>query len=85
MTSKSWRPQKSGKPIDILQVPGFVPLGPSWKFFAWPLTIRKSWSFSTHGAWRGSLVPYNIDTTIAAYDEVKTKAGTFKLNQEVAP
>ena len=68
----------SGKPIDIMQVPGFVPLGPSWKIFDWPLTVGKSWSFSAQGAFKGGLSTYKVDTTIAAYEEVKTKAGTFK-------
>lgn len=68
----------SGKPVDIMQVPGFVPLGSSWRIFDWPLAVGKSWSFSAHGAFKGSLRTYKVDTTIAAYEGVKTKAGTFK-------
>ena len=68
----------SGKPMDIMQVPGFVPLGSSWRVFDWPMVVGKAWSFSADGAFKGSVRPYNVDTTIAAYEEVKTKAGTFK-------
>ena len=71
----------SGKPMDIMQVPGFVPLGSSWRVFDWPMVVGKAWSFSADGAFKGSVRPYNVDTTIAAYEEVKTKAGTFKAHK----
>src|SRR3989442_993921 len=74
----------SGKPMDIMQVPGFVPLGPSWRVFDWPMVVGKTWSFSAQGAFKGTVGTYNVDTTIAAYEEVKTKAGTFKAVQDAA-
>lgn len=66
-----------GKPLDLTQH-GFVPVGPGWKFFDYPLEPKKEWRISAQAFVRGSVFPYTVDSRVTAYEDVKTKAGTFK-------
>jgi hypothetical protein len=66
---------EDGKPADIKKF-GFLPLG--MKLTQWPLEVKKAWRTEGHGLFRGNHVPYVIDCTVSALQDVKTKAGTFK-------
>lgn len=57
---------------------GFVPVGEGWKFFDFPLAPKKEWRISTQAFFRGRPMPYTVDCTVQAYEDVKTKAGAFK-------
>jgi hypothetical protein len=35
----------AGKPVDAAKL-GFLPLGPAWKFYEFPLEVKKAWKFS---------------------------------------
>ncbi len=67
----------NGKPVDVTRLRGAL-VGPNWKFYEWPLEVKKSWSTSGQGFFRNQPQRYNIDLTVRTYDDVKTKAGTFK-------
>jgi hypothetical protein len=67
----------AGKPLDVTKH-GFVPVGAGWKFFDFPLEPKKAWRISAQAFFRGSASPYTIDCRVVAYEDVKTKAGTFK-------
>ncbi len=56
----------------------FVPLGPEWKFYEFPLQLKKKWNISAKAFLRGTPVSYSIDCSVEAYEDVKTPAGTFK-------
>lgn len=66
-----------GKPVDVTKVRGAF-FGPSWKFYDWPLEVKKKWSFSADGYFRAQSQRYDIDANVKAYEQVKTKAGTFQ-------
>jgi hypothetical protein len=66
---------EDGKPTDASKF-GFLGIG--MKFFDFPLEVKKTWRIETHGLFRGDNVPYIIDCTVSAFEDVKTKAGTFK-------
>ena len=70
--------QADGKPVDVTQH-GFIPLGSDWKFLDFPLEVKKAWRISPQGWWRGSPARYTVDLKVMAYEDVKTKAGTFKV------
>ncbi len=69
--------EPDGKPLDVTRH-GFVPLGPDWRFLDFPLELKKTWRITPQGWFRGSPYRYTIDITVLAYEDVKTKAGTFK-------
>ena len=69
--------QADGKPLDVTQH-GFIPLGSDWRFLDFPLEVKKTWRISPQGWFRGSPARYTVDFTVVAYEDVKTKAGTFK-------
>ncbi len=69
--------QADGKPIDVTQH-GFLPLGSDWKLLDFPLELKKTWRISPQGFFQGSVAKYTIESTVVAYEDVKTKAGTFK-------
>jgi len=69
--------ETDGKPADTSKF-GFLGLGPEWKFYQFPLEVKKKWRIEAHGQFRGSNVPYVVDSTVSALEDVKTKAGTFK-------
>ncbi|HTK90816.1 MAG TPA: hypothetical protein VL948_11225 [Verrucomicrobiae bacterium] len=69
--------ESDGKPLD----PGKVQVlfvGPSWRLYDFPLQVGKSWNFSAQGYFRGQVQQYDVAVKIAKYEDVKTKAGTFK-------
>ena len=66
-----------GKPIDLTQH-GFIPLGGEWKFYDFPLEAKKTWRITPQWWFRGTPIKYTIDINVLAYEDVKTKAGTFK-------
>lgn len=66
-----------GKPVDVTQH-GFVPLGHDWRFYDFPLEVKKTWRFQPQGWFRGNVYRYTVDATVSAYEDVKTKAGRFK-------
>jgi hypothetical protein len=57
---------------------GFVPVGSDWKFLEFPLAAGKKWSFGAKGLFRNTVNHYDIVNTVLAYEDVTTKAGTFK-------
>jgi hypothetical protein len=66
---------EDGKPADASKL-GF--LGVGTKFFDVPLEVKKTWRIEAHGLFRGDNVPYIIECSVSAFENVKTKAGTFK-------
>jgi hypothetical protein len=67
----------SGKPIDPTQF-GFVPIGSAWKFWDFPLELRKRWDISATGFARGRTANYEVTNTVESYEDLKTPAGVFK-------
>jgi hypothetical protein len=67
--------ESDGKPTDVSK---FGLLGIGMKFYDFPLDVKKTWRIEAHGLFRGSNVPFIIDNTVSALEDVKTKAGTFK-------
>ena len=53
-------------------------VGPQWKFYDWPLEARKSWDFVATAFTRGQTQVVTVQTSVLAYEDVKTKAGMFK-------
>ena len=68
---------ENGQPADIVRL-GFVPLGRSWNFWDFPLSVGKKWSFNGSGFFRGTRQESTYVNTVEAYEDVTTKAGTFK-------
>jgi len=66
-----------GSDVDVMRG-GFVPLGSDWKFYDFPLEVKKRWSFATTGFWYGRTGGYEADNWVLAYEDVSTPAGTFK-------
>ena len=66
-----------GKPVELAKL-GFLPLGPAWKFYAFPLEVKKAWKFSAEGLVAGKPHRYDVAVVVTALEDVKTKAGTFK-------
>lgn len=66
-----------GKPVDLTQVAGFLPVGPEWKLYDFPLQLKKSWRTSGRGSYTGRYgtrcAIYTGDSTVWAYEDVKTK------------
>jgi len=69
--------QENGQPADTGTL-GFVPLGPEFKFFDFPLTVGKKWSFSARGLFQNNVVGWSFVNTLEGHEDVTTKAGTFK-------
>jgi len=67
----------NGKPVDVTRLRSVL-VGPNWKFYEWPLEVNRSWSTSGQGFFRNQPDRYSINLTVRSYDNVKTKAGTFK-------
>jgi hypothetical protein len=80
-----------GKPADVTRL-GSVAIGPNWKFYDWPLEVKKEWTISgsylssflgrSAEVFRGGPIPSNVTIVIKAYEDVKTKAGRFKAKME---
>lgn len=66
-----------GSDVDVMRG-GFVPLGSDWKFYDFPLEVKKKWSLDARGFWQGQSTRYHADCWVMAYEEVKTPVGTFK-------
>lgn len=69
--------QENGQPADTMSL-GFVPVGSEWKFWDFPLAVGKKWDFSAKGFYRGNRVNWSYVNTVEGYEDVTTKAGTFK-------
>lgn len=67
----------NGKPVDVTRLRGVL-VGSNWKFYEWPLEVNRSWSTSGQGFFRNQPDRYNINFIVRAYEDAKTKAGTFK-------
>jgi hypothetical protein len=67
----------SGNAVDIMKMRG-VFVGPEWKFYEWPLEVGKQWRFSAMGYFNQESRNYQVLSTVKAFEEIKTKAGTFK-------
>ena len=67
-----------GKPMDVMRLGGVVFVGPGWKYYDWPLEVKKTWNMSAKAFTRGAVQNVTIRTTVIAYEDVNTKAGTFK-------
>src|SRR3990172_3310753 len=74
--SDGWHPPDM--PRLHLPLHGFIPLGGEWKFYDFPLEAKKTWRITPQGWFRGTPIKYTIDINVLAYEDVKTKAGTFK-------
>jgi hypothetical protein len=66
---------EDGEPAEATRF-GFLGIG--MKFMDFPLEVKKTWRIEKHGLFRGNFVPYNIECTVAALEDVKTKAGTSR-------
>ena len=51
-----------GKPVEAARL-DFLALGPDWKFYAFPLDVKKAWTFSAEGLLRGK--PQRFDVAVA--------------------
>jgi hypothetical protein len=69
--------QENGQPADIVRL-GFVPLGANWNFWDFPLTVGKKWNFNGSGFFRGNRQESSYMNTVEGYEDVTTKAGSFK-------
>lgn len=69
--------EADGTPVHFAKLPSLL-VGPGWRYYDWPLEPGKTWSFSTQGYTRGQLQNVEVASAIKAFEEVKTKAGTFK-------
>lgn len=67
----------AGQPVEAAKI-DFLALGPDWKFYAFPLDVKKTWTFSAEGLLRGKPQRYDVSVVVAALEDVPTKAGTFK-------
>jgi hypothetical protein len=68
--------QADGTPPDTSA--GFIPAGGDWKLYEFPLEVGKKWHFSANGIFRNNVNHYDFVNTVEAYEDVTTKAGTFK-------
>jgi hypothetical protein len=66
-----------GQPVEAAKI-DFLALGPEWKFYAFPLEVKKTWKFSAEGLIRGKPQRYDVSVLVSALEDVPTKAGTFK-------
>lgn len=66
-----------GQPVEAAKI-DFLALGPDWKFYAFPLEVKKSWKFSAEGLVRGKPQRYDVAVVVTALEDVQTKAGSFK-------
>jgi hypothetical protein len=57
---------------------GFYPVGNDWKLYEFPLEVGKEWNFGAKGLFFNYVNHYNYVCKVEAYEDVATKAGTFK-------
>jgi hypothetical protein len=67
----------AGQPVEAAKI-DFLALGPDWKFYAFPLEVKKTWSFSAEALIRGRPQRFDVSVLVTALEDVQTKAGTFK-------
>jgi hypothetical protein len=67
----------AGQPVEAAKI-DFLALGPDWRFYAFPLEVKKAWKFSAEGLIRGKPQRYDVSVVVTALEDVQTKAGTFK-------
>ena len=67
----------AGQPVEAGKI-DFLALGPDWRFYAFPLEVKKAWKFSAEGLIRGKPQRYDVSVVVTALEDVQTKAGTFK-------
>jgi hypothetical protein len=67
----------AGKPVEAAKI-DFLALGPDWKFYAFPLQVKKTWTFSAEALLRGKPQRFDVSVVVAALEDVQTKAGSFK-------
>jgi hypothetical protein len=72
----------NGQPVEAAKL-GFLRLGPDWKFYEFPLEVKKAWKFSAEGLVAGKPHRYDVAVVVTALEDVKTKAGTFKAYKMV--
>lgn len=66
-----------GKPVNVTSL-RVVVVGPGWRFYDWPLEVKKNWTISATGFFKGNPFPYTVGITVKSYDDVKTPAGVFR-------
>ncbi len=59
-------------------ISGMLPVGKGWKSYAYPIELKKEWRFTGTGLTQRGTVNYTADCRVEAYEDVTTKAGTFK-------
>lgn len=69
--------REDGKPADPATV-GFLPVGPNWKVWSFPLEVNKKWNSVAEGFFYNRMYTYTGNMEVEVYEDVKTKAGTFK-------
>lgn len=65
-----------GQPLGMPS--GWRMIGDGWRFWDFPLSLKKSWRISSIGISNSWISSFTVDCTVTAYEEVTTKAGTFK-------
>jgi hypothetical protein len=53
-------------------------MGPEFRFWDFPVTVAKNWNFSGRGLFRNNVATRSCVNTLEGYEDVTTKAGTFK-------
>src|SRR4029450_1217377 len=53
-----------GQPVEAAKI-DFLALGPEWKFYAFPLEVKKTWKFSAERLIRGKPQPYDARVAVA--------------------
>jgi hypothetical protein len=59
-------------------ISGMLPVGKGWKSYAYPIELKKEWRFTGTGLTQRGTVNFTADCRVEAYEDVTTKAGTFK-------
>ena len=63
--------------VDSLAV-GFVPVGRQWRYWEFPLEVGKKWTFGADGLVQNNINHYDVAIVVEAYEDIATRAGTFK-------
>lgn len=67
----------AGRAIDPTPVAGFIALGDAWRYYDFPLEVKKSWRIAAYAYLRGSARRYEVDNLVEVYEDVTTPAGSF--------
>ncbi len=60
------------------RISGTLPVGKGWKSYDYPVEVKKEWRFTGTGLTQRGSIRYTADCRVEAYEDVTTKAGTFK-------